>query len=161
MMFIPTQIKPSAIFGQGLFADGSVPKGTILCFFSTDARAIAEDQYVKAIAAGDPAITRTGTRLAGRYFTCSHDTAAKLNYFNHSFDPNCLAHCGVILALRDIAGGQELTLDYRTLIDATDIGVYNDAATGQPIRGFGPRQTLLRTARQLIDLIESIDDWEG
>ena len=57
--------------------------------------------------------------------------------------------------------GEELTVDYRTLIDDTEVGIYNDATTGRPIRGFSARETLLRTARQLIDLVESIPDWCG
>ena len=62
---------------------------------------------------------------------------------------------------QDIAAGQELTVDYRTLIDDTDLGVYRDASSGQEIRGFSARQTLLQTARELISILEADPDWQG
>ena len=54
-----------------------------------------------------------------------------------------------------------LTLDYRTLVDDTDVGVYHDATSGREIRGFNARETLLRTARELIEIVEGIDGWAG
>jgi hypothetical protein len=83
------------------------------------------------------------------------------NFINHSFKPNLLCHCGVVLTAREIGAGEEMTLDYRTLIDTTDVGIYNDAVTGREIRGFGARETLLRTARELVALVESVPEWEG
>lgn len=161
-VFIPVEIRPSTIFGQGLYPLSDVTRGKIVCSFTTDAKIITEEQYIKSIEAGHPLITRTGTRYVGRYFTITDDPNAELNFFNHSFTPNLLVHCGVVIALRDIAAGEELTIDYRHLIDDTDIGVYPDAATGQPIRGFAARQTLLHTTRQLLALLETLDDrWQG
>jgi hypothetical protein len=69
---------------------------------------------------------------------------------------------GTIIARRAIAAGEELTLDYRTLIDDTDVGLYRDAITGREIRGFTARQTLLHTARELIEILEQLgEDWQG
>ena len=161
-MFIPVEVRPSAIFGKGLFPLQDVKRGTVICSFVTDAKVITEKEYLEAIAAEQYLIVRTGTRYIGKYFTHTHEPETELNFFNHSFTPNLLCHCGTVLALRDIPTGQEMTIDYRYLIDDTDIGVYNDAMTGQPIRGFPARQTLLKTARQLVELLESLDDsWEG
>ena len=161
-MFIPVEVRASTIFGKGLFPLAHVRRGTVICSFSADAQIIPEDQYLDAIRANDAAIVRTGTRYIGRYFTHTLDIEAALNFFNHSFEPNLLCHCGVVIALRDIPRDQELTLDYRTLIDNTEIGVYTDAITGKPIRGFSARETLLKTARQLLDLLESLPkDWNG
>ena len=160
-MFIPAEVRPSSIFGQGLFPLEPVARGTIICSFTLDSKSITESEYLEAIEKDRYSIVRTGTRYIGKHFTCSDDTQAKLNFFNHSFAPNCLCHCGVVLALHDIPAGQELTVDYRYLIDDTAIGVYNDAITGRPIRGFCARQTLLHTSRKLIELLESLDDqWE-
>lgn len=161
-VFIPVEIRPSAIFGKGLYPLSQVNRGTIICSFTTDAKIIAEEQYLKAIEDRHPLITRTGTRYVGRYFTITDDPDAELNFFNHSFDPNLLVHCGVVIALRDIPAGEELTIDYRYLIDDTDIGVYNDIVTGAPIGGFSARQALLQTTRQLLSLLESLGErWEG
>ena len=161
-MFIPVEVRASGIFGKGLFPLAQVRRGAVICSFNTDAQIITETQYLDAIRANDAAIVRTGTRYVGRYFTHTLDTDAALNFFNHSFEPNLLCHCGVVMALRDIPRDQELTIDYRTLIDDTEIGVYNDAISGRPIRGFSARETLLKTTRQLFELLETLPgDWNG
>jgi len=161
-VFIAVDVRPSTIFGNGLFPLADVKRGTIVCSFTTDAKIIAEDQYLQEISDDRRLVIRTGTRYVGRYFTFTDDPDADLNFFNHSFTPNLLVHCGVVIALRDIPAGEELTIDYRYLIDDTEIGVYNDAATGRPIRGFPARQTLLQTTRQLLSLLETLDNgWQG
>jgi SET domain-containing protein len=161
-MLVPVEVRPSKIFGRGLFALKPIQRGTFLCSFSMDAKLITEHEFLKASAEDRQPVVRTGTRYIGRYFTYTETPDAQLNFFNHAFEPNCLVCCGVVISLRDIAADEELTIDYRMLIDATDTGVYNDAASGTPIKGFSARQTLLRTARQLLELAESLDeDWHG
>ena len=159
-MFITTEVRDSSIFGMGLFATQRVTKGTIVCSFTLGARLTTEGEYVAACAAGQQPLMRTGTRYAGRYFTYGNEHEP-YNFINHSFEPNLLCHCGVVVALRDIARDEELTLDYRYLIDPTDVGVYRDAATGREIRGFNARETFLRTARQLAEVVESLEKWNG
>lgn len=160
-MFIQSQVKPSTIFGQGIFTRQPVRKGAILClFFLPDGQVITEEQFVAEVAKGTHMVMRTGTRHAGIYFTWSN-TPADTMFFNHSFEPNVLCHCGTCFALRDIAPGEELTVDYRYLLDTTDVGLYHDARTGREIRGLPPRQTLLETTRQLLALLESLPDWDG
>ena len=161
-MFIPVEVRPSRIFGKGLFALRPVSPGTVICSFSTDARVITEEEYLQAIRENRYLVVRTGTRYVGKYFTYTEQPDTELNFFNHAFEPNLLVHCGVVIAERDIAAGEELTIDYRYLIDDTEIGIYNDALTGRPIRGFPPRQTLLETSRRLIKLLETLDEkWNG
>jgi SET domain-containing protein len=162
MMFIAVEVRASTILGQGLFPLARVRCGTVICSFTIDAKVITEAEYVDSIRSNHPLVVRTGTRYVGKYFTHTSNGEEALNFFNHSFEPNVVCHCGVVMALRDIAKGEELTVDYRTLIDDTETGVYNDAVTGRPIRGFSARQTLLRTAKQLVDLLESVDEtWTG
>jgi hypothetical protein len=159
-VFVATEIRETGVYGKALFAAQSVPRGTIVTSFTLGSDVLTEDDYVRAVAANLQPITRTGTRYTGKYFTYGNERA-DYNFINHSFKPNLLCHCGVVLALRDVAAGEELTLDYRTLIDTTDVGLYNDAVTGREIRGYGARETLLKTARELIALVESLEDWEG
>ena len=159
-MFVKTEVRETGVYGTALLAAERIARGTIVCSFTLGSEVTTEDQYVRAVAENRQPVTRTGTRYAGRYFTFGN-VDARYNYVNHSFEPNLLCHCGVVLALRDVAAGEELTLDYRTLIDTTDVGVYNDAVTGREIRGFCARETLLRTARELIALVESLPDWNG
>lgn len=159
-MFVRTEVRPSNIFGRGLFTAQPVRKGTIVCCFTSGAKVITEEQYLQGIRDEVHVIVRTGTRYAGRYFTVGNEDLP-YTFINHSFEPNLLCHCGVVLALRDLPAGEEMTIDYRTLIDETDVGIYNDAHTGEPIRGFSAKETLLRTAKQLISVIESVEGWEG
>jgi hypothetical protein len=161
-MLVPVEVRPSKIFGRGLFALQPIRRGTFLCSFSMDAKLITEDEFLNAVAADRQPIVRTGTRYIGRHFTYTDTPDAQLNFFNHAFEPNCLVCCGVVITLKDISIDQELTIDYRTLVDSTDVGVYNDAGSGTPIKGFTAKQTLLRTAKQLAELAESLDDdWQG
>ena len=159
-MFVKTEVRETGVYGKALYATETVRKGTIVCSFTLGSDVTTEDEYVRAVAENRQPVTRTGTRYAGRYFTFGN-VDAPYNFVNHSFKPNLLCHCGVVLALRDIAAGEEMSLDYRTLIDTTDVGIYNDAVTGRQIRGFTARETLLRSARELIALVESLEEWTG
>jgi hypothetical protein len=160
-MFIEVHVRPSGIFGKGLFPLRPVARGTVVCSFTTDSRIITEEQYLAAIRENRYLVVRTGTRYVGKYFTYTDQPETDLNFFNHAFEPNLLVHCGVVIAERDIPAGEELTIDYRYMIDDTEIGIYNDAHSGCPIRGFPPRQTLLDTSRRLIKLLESLENWTG
>jgi hypothetical protein len=159
-MFIETEVRETGLYGKALYAAAPVKRGTIVCSFTLGSDVTTEDEYVRAVAENRQPVTRTGTRYAGKYFTFGN-VDAPYNYVNHSFRPNLLCHCGVVFALRDIAPGEELTLDYRTLVDTTDVGVYNDAVTGREIRGYPARETVLRTARELVALLEGLEEWEG
>ena len=159
-MFIRTDVRESAIFGKGCFAAEAVPAGKIVCCFTLGSEVITEEQFLRGCAEGVPRILRTGTRYAGKYFTVGNE-GEPYNFINHSFEPNLLSHCGLILARRDVGAGEELTLDYRLLIDPTDVAAYDDAATGRPIRGFTAKAAILRSARELIELVERTEGWEG
>jgi hypothetical protein len=159
-MFIQPEVRESGIFGKGLFAAQAVRKGTIICCFTLGSRVITERQFIAACEADDKFIMRTGTRYVGKYFTVGNESAP-YTFINHSFDPNVLAHCGILLARRDIELQEELTVDYRTLVDPTDVATYDDAATGERIRGLPAKDTLLKTARELIALVEGVSGWEG
>jgi hypothetical protein len=159
-MYVATEVRDSKIFGKGLFAIQPIKRGTILCFFPIGAQVITETRFLQAVKENDRAIVRTATRLAGKYYTIGNEPEP-YTFLNHSFTPNLLCHVGVVLARRAIEAQEELTLDYRTLIDDSDVGVYCDAASGREIRGFGAKQTLLRTAAELTDILKDIDDWQG
>jgi hypothetical protein len=159
-MFVQTEVRDTGVYGKALFAAEAIRRGMIVCSFTLGSDVTTEDDYVRAVAENRQPVTRTGTRYAGRYFTFGN-LDAPYNFVNHSFRPNLLCHCGVVLALRDVAPGEEMTLDYRTLIDTTDVGLYNDAVTGKEIRGWSARETMLRTARELIALLEGVEDWDG
>jgi hypothetical protein len=159
-MFVNTETRQTATYGKALFAAERIRRGTVVCCFTLGSQVTTEDDYVRAVAEGRQPLTRTGTRYVGKYFTFGN-ADAPYNFINHSFTPTLLCHCGVVLALRDLNPGDELTIDYRTLIDATDTGIYNDAVTGREIRGLSAKETVLKTARELIALVEGVEKWEG
>ena len=160
LMFAKTEVRESGIFGKGLFAAERVAAGTLVCCFTVGSEVITEEQFVHGCAEGVRRVLRTGTRYAGRYYTVGNE-GAPYNFINHAFEPNLLSHCGLVLAKRDVAPGEELTLDYRLLVDPSDVAAYDDAATGRPIRGLPAKETILRTARELIALVEGVENWEG
>jgi hypothetical protein len=159
-MFVKTDVRETGRYGKALFAAEAIRRGMIVCSFTLGSEVTTEEEYVHAVAEGRQPVMRTGTRYAGRYFTFGN-VDALYNFINHSFTPTLLCHCGLVLALRDLKPGDELTLDYRTLIDTTDVGIYNDAVTGREIRGLSARETLMKTARELVALVEGIERWEG
>ncbi len=122
-MFAATEIRPSTIFGKGLFATEPIMAGKIICFFPIGALVITEERFLQAVRENEHLIVRTGTRFAGKYFTIGNE-AEPYTFLNHSFTPNLLCHCGIVLARQPIAADEELTVDYRTLIDDTELGTY-------------------------------------
>ena len=159
-MYVAAEVRDSPIFGKGLFALEPIGRGKIICFFPIGAAVISEERFLQAVRSEEKSIVRTATRYAGDYFTHGNESEP-YTFLNHSFESNLLCHCGMVLARRDIAAGDEMTLDYRSLVDDTDIGLYRDAATGREIRGWSARETLLRTARELIEIVGSLPNWNG
>ncbi|WP_309387222.1 SET domain-containing protein [Cerasicoccus frondis] len=74
-------------------------------------------------------------------------------YINHSFTPNGLWHLGFVFALRDIAPGEELTIDYRLIVGDHERLPFDDAETGQPIIGLSWRENLRQTTATLAKLL--------
>ena len=160
VIFVKAEVRDSGVAGKGLFAVEPVRKGSVVGCFTLGSAVATEAEYVQACAERRNPLMRTGTRYVGRYFTYGNEAAA-YTYMNHSFEPTLLLHCGVLFARRDLEAGEELTIDYRYALDDTDVGVYADAATGIEIRGYPAKETLLRTARELVELIRPLDGWDG
>jgi hypothetical protein len=160
VMFVKAEVRDGGVAGKGLFAAEAVRRGAVAGCFTLGSAVATEAEYVRACAEQRNPLMRTGTRYAGRYFTYGNE-AAPYTYMNHAFEPSLLLHCGLLVARRDLAAGEELTIDYRCALDDTDVGVYADSATGLEIRGFTAKETLLRTARELIELIGPIQGWDG
>lgn len=74
-------------------------------------------------------------------------------YVNHDFEPNGLWHLGFVFAARDLAAGEELTVDYRHLLGPGEEENFRDARSGAPIVGLPWRESLLATSRALAELL--------
>ena len=116
MLLIPTRLAQSAIHGFGVFAADAIPKGRPVWRFAPGLDMEFDAGMIETL----PAHVRTFfahygylDRNVGRIILCFDDA----RFVNHSEMPNVAtdyaldAH-GLDVALRDIAPGEELTMDY-------------------------------------------------
>ena len=73
-------------------------------------------------------------------------------YLNHSFEANGLWHLGFVFAARDLAAGEEVTVDYRHLLAEGQEEVFRDAVSGRAIVGWSWAESLARSTRELAAL---------
>lgn len=100
----PTVVRPSAIHGLGLFAARPIRAGETVLDWSGCARPLSDEQ-VASLPAEE---RRYVSRIDGRYVLLQ----APARFVNHSCDPNARGGAGRDTALRDIAEGEEITVDY-------------------------------------------------
>lgn len=116
MLLVPTRVGPSAIHGLGLFARAPIAAGTEVWRFTPG----LDLDLDPAVVGAQPPLLRerllhygyVDPRL-GRFILCCDDA----RFINHSDAPNLAPdrrrdRHGVDVALRDIAAGEELTIDY-------------------------------------------------
>ena len=120
MLMVRTRLAPSAIHGLGVFAAEAIARGTEVWRFTPGFDLDVEPRALDAL----PAHAREWLLVygyldprLGRFILCCDDA----RYINHSAAPNLRPDFarephGVDLALRDIAPGEELTVDY-ALVD--------------------------------------------
>ena len=148
-MILPSyRIAPSTIpgAGKGVFIEEAVMPGRILV--APDA-IDALHRYEDILARPDrEAALGAAVRWFEDRFTVSLDWPDEC-FVNHSFSPNGLWHLGFIFALRPIAAGDELCVDYRHLLGEGQEEPYRDALTGDAIVGLPWHDSLAQTTRQL------------
>ncbi len=151
-MILPRyRIAPSRIpgAGQGLFLDEAVQAGRIVVApdaipgTTTWAQVQARPDREQAMAAC--------VRWFEDHCTVSLDWPDEC-YVNHSFEPSGLWHLGFIFAARDLAEGEELTVDYRHLLPEGEREAFLDARTGEPIIGLPWSESLALSTRALAAL---------
>ena len=116
MLLVPTRLAPSPIHGLGVFAMAPIAKGTPVWRFEPG----LDMEFAPNIVATLPEHVRTFFAQYGyldrnlrRIILCFDDA----RFVNHSGAPNvatdyALDAYGLDVALRDIATGEELTMDY-------------------------------------------------
>lgn len=147
------RIAPSRIpgAGKGVFLEESLPKGRI---------AIAPDRieqtwsFAEILANPEQAAQLySSVRWFEDRYTLSPDWPDEC-YVNHSFEPTGLWLLGFIFATRDLAAGEELTVDYRHLLAPGQQEEFRDAHTGEAIVGYTWKDSLrigLDMLRGLLD----------
>ena len=115
MLQVNTYLAPSPIHGVGVFASEDVKAGTVVWKFTPYYdRRISKDEYASLpVAVAEYIWYVSYFENADKQtllFCC--DNAA---HTNHSYHPNTAFAGQFIIALRDIAKGEEITQDYREL----------------------------------------------
>jgi SET domain-containing protein len=160
MLLVKTEVRPSPIAEEGLFALEPIKKGTIVAILSYQAKIMSEDEYQMHQRNGNELIVKTAVRWVGDYFLYL-DAIGHEEYINHSSDPNLLYHCGICFALRDIQPGEEMTAKYQYFLARQDVHAFVDSATGEHVDGLPPREALLKSAKELVAFLQGMEEWAG
>jgi len=127
------RLGPSGIHGVGVFAITPIPKGTDV-FYGDDAELVwVEKATTEHLPPPLRKLYKDFCVSKGRQYGCpdsfNHMTPAW--YLNHSKTPNVVADEEYrFFAARDIAQGEELTVDYSTYSDSFDGTFSGEAASG-------------------------------
>ena len=133
MLHVDTRLGPSPIHGIGLIATESIAAGrevwTLLPAFDL----VLDEARFRALppAARQTILYYAFFDLHRRCFVLSSDDD---RFTNHSTTPNCGMQTGKAIALRDIAAGEEITVDYAELGWTQFLGLPKNATAGS-----GPR----------------------
>lgn len=150
---IPTEKRPSTIpgAGAGIFALEGVPRGKFLGMDFPNYRKLCIDRDVLRL-------SEENQRFSWRHIeqVCfeAHDQRSPADLMNHAFEPNILWHVGYYFASSEIRPGDELFVDYRLLFSPLWDGDLADEVTGRQVEGLDWRESLIKTARQLAELLE-------
>jgi len=157
MLLVDAAVRESKIAGSGLFLKAPVRKGAVVAIHGVDAGLLTQAQYQEEQRKGNELVIRSGVRWVGRYFLYAKEMPVT-SYINHADNPTLLYHCGISFARRDLQPGDELTIDYTTILAEDDVEGFRDVATGRELFGLPPKQALLKSAEQLVGLLREIDD---
>lgn len=158
MLFVDAETRASPGCGRGCFTRASVTAGSVVAILVYRGTLVTENEYLAALAQGSGPALRTGTRWVGPHFTIEDPrdrgviSDPREEFINHSFDPTLLFHCGICFARRDLAAGEELTVNYEYVLSENDPHVFRDAATGRIVRGLPWPEALRRSAAELVRL---------
>jgi SET domain-containing protein len=112
---IRVRVGPSRIAGQGLFAGQDIQQGTKIIRYIGEK--ITHEESERRLAVGNVYIFG----LDERYSIGGSTPKNTARFINHSCDPNChteqFGNAIWIVAIRDIAAGEELTYNYEYEID--------------------------------------------
>ncbi len=152
-MILPAyRVAPSTIpgAGQGVFAAEAVPRGRIVVAPDAIPRVYRWDE-VLALPDQAEALAASVRWFEDRY-TVSPEWPDEC-FLNHSFAANGLWHLGFVFAARDLAVGDEITVDYRHLLGEGQEESFRDALTGEAIVGWSWQESLSRSTRELAALL--------
>jgi hypothetical protein len=136
--------------GQGVFVQEAVARGRILVAPDAIPRVYSWEELM-ALPDRETALAASVRWFEDR-FTVSPEWPDEC-FLNHSFAPNGLWHLGFVFAARDLAVGEEITIDYRHLLGEAQEEVFRDALSGEAIVGWSWQESLSRSTRELAALL--------
>jgi SET domain-containing protein len=108
-----TAVRPSRIAGRGLFADAPIAEGEIVCVKGGHLLTKAEFASYEGVA------NEAELQIADDLFLAPVSEAefeGLMMFLNHSCEPNVGIQGQIVfVAMRDVAVGEELALDYATI----------------------------------------------
>lgn len=135
--------------GKGLFADEPIAKGRII-IAPDNVHTVWPETKLRGFAP-DSIEVESSVRWFEDRFSLTPEWSDEC-FVNHSFTPNALWHLGFIFALREIAAGEELLMDYRHVIGSGEVMPFKDSITGHEIVGLPWPQVLHDSAEQLVSM---------
>ena len=153
-MIVPKyEIRPARFAeGKGVFLLEGVKRGQILVAPDAINQVYTAEQ--RAALVPGSAEDEACVRWFESYHTVSTDWPDDC-YVNHSFNPSGLWHLGFIFATRDLKVGDEVTADYRFLVDDNEVMPFKDAETGQEIVGYVWEDNLRISTELLLALLRN------
>lgn len=136
--------------GKGLFADGVIRKGAVI-IAPDNVHTVWPEKKLREYAP-DSIEVESSVRWFEDHFSLTPEWSDEC-YVNHSFSPNAHWHLGFIFALREIAAGEEITMDYRYVIGSGEEMPFKDSVTGREIVGLPWEECLRASATTLATLL--------
>lgn len=136
--------------GKGLFADEAIAKGRVI-IAPDNVHTVWPESKLRTFAS-DSVEVECSVRWFEEQFSLTPEWSDEC-FVNHSFSPNALWHLGFIFALRAIAPGEEILMDYRHVIGSGEVMPFKDGVTGREIAGLPWPQVLHDSAQQLITIL--------
>lgn len=153
-MILPRyHIGPSLIegAGQGLFLDEPLARGRLVTAPDAIARVYTFED-IMALPDAEKLLPATVRWFEDRY-TVTPEWPDEC-YINHAFRPTALWHLGFVFAAADLAGGAEITVDYRHLLAPAQEEEFRDSQSGERIVGFTWRESLRASTAALTSLLD-------
>ncbi|MES2684609.1 MAG: SET domain-containing protein [Pseudomonadota bacterium] len=136
--------------GKGLFADELITKGRVI-IAPDNVHTVWSESKLRGFAA-DSIEVESSVRWFEDQFSLTPEWSDEC-FVNHSFTPNALWHLGFIFALRTIAAGEEILMDYRHVIGSGEVMPFKDSATDREIVGLPWPLALHDSAQQLLTML--------
>ena len=154
MIQFPYVVQSSRIpgAGLGLFNTGPIDPGRVLIAPGNIDRTMSLEDLFKP---ENTVYADCSIRWFESQCTVSPDWPDEC-YVNHSFTPNGLWHLGFLFSLREIAPGEEITMDYSHIIAPGHEMGFRDTLTGRPIIGLPWRESLIQTTEALLRLARDL-----